>query len=54
MRLIAEGLSNKEIGHHLNITGETVKSHIKNVYRKLQVNNRLKALQRTKDLETLV
>jgi len=52
--LIAGGLSNKEIAPRLNITGETVKSHIKNVYRKLGVNNRVQALQRAKELMILV
>jgi LuxR family maltose regulon positive regulatory protein len=51
--LITNGLSNKEIAHHLNITGETVKSHIKNLYRKLRVNNRVQALQRGKELNLL-
>ncbi|MFC5471340.1 LuxR C-terminal-related transcriptional regulator [Cohnella suwonensis] len=53
LRLVASGLANKEIAHRLNITGETVKSHIKNVYRKLEVNNRVQALQRAKELMTL-
>ncbi|BAU29801.1 DNA-binding NarL/FixJ family response regulator [Aneurinibacillus soli] len=54
VRMIARGLSNKEIAYHLNIASETVKYHIKNVYRKLEVNNRVKALQRAKDLNILV
>ncbi|GAB6991822.1 LuxR C-terminal-related transcriptional regulator [Paenibacillus pini] len=51
--LIAEGMSNKEIAHCLNITGETVKFHIKNIYRKLDVNNRVQALQSAKELRIL-
>jgi LuxR family maltose regulon positive regulatory protein len=51
--LIADGLSNKEIARRLNITSETVKSHIKNVYRKLRVNNRVQTLQRAKELKML-
>jgi two-component system LytT family response regulator len=54
LRLITDGWSNKEIAHHLNITAETVKSHIKNLYRKLNVNNRVQALQRAKELMILV
>jgi LuxR family maltose regulon positive regulatory protein len=54
LRLIADGLSNVEIAPRLNITGETVKSHIKNVYRKLEVNNRIQVLQRAKELKILV
>ncbi|MCR8659681.1 LuxR C-terminal-related transcriptional regulator [Paenibacillus endoradicis] len=46
--LIAEGLSNKEIASRLLVTGETVKFHIKNVYRKLEVNNRIHAIQQAK------
>ncbi|KQX51150.1 LuxR C-terminal-related transcriptional regulator [Paenibacillus sp. Root444D2] len=51
LQLIGNGFSNKEIAHQLNISGETVKSHIKNVYRKLKVNNRVQALQRAKEVE---
>jgi LuxR family transcriptional regulator, maltose regulon positive regulatory protein len=51
--LISSGLSNKEIAHRLNITNETVKSHIKNVYRKLRVNNRVQALHCAKDLKIM-
>ncbi|GAA3412293.1 LuxR C-terminal-related transcriptional regulator [Paenibacillus hodogayensis] len=50
LQLIADGLPNKGIALQLNITSETVKSHIKNVYRKLGVNTRVLALQRSKEL----
>jgi two-component system LytT family response regulator len=53
LRLIVEGLSNKEIASLLYITSETVKFHIKNVYKKLGVNNRVQALQRAKELRIL-
>lgn len=53
LRLIAEGLSNKEIVPRLNITAETVKFHVKNIYRKLGVNNRVRALQRAIELKIL-
>lgn len=53
LQLLAEGLPNKRIAFHLNITGETVKTHIKNVYRKLGVNNRVLALQRAFELGLL-
>lgn len=45
LHLIASGLSNKEIADRLYVTGETVKFHIKNMYRKLGINNRVQALQ---------
>jgi two-component system, LytTR family, response regulator len=54
LRLITDGLSNKEMGNQLHITTETVKSHIKNLYRKLNVNNRVQALQRAKELKIQV
>jgi two-component system, NarL family, nitrate/nitrite response regulator NarL len=38
--LIAEGLSNKEIGRQLNLTEGTVKIHLHNIYSKLEVANR--------------
>jgi LuxR family maltose regulon positive regulatory protein len=52
--LVTNGMSNKEIAQRLSITSETVKSHIKNLYRKLSVNNRVQALQRAKELKILV
>jgi LuxR family maltose regulon positive regulatory protein len=45
LNLIASGLSNKEIADRLYVTGETIKFHIKNMYRKLGINNRVQALQ---------
>ncbi|SEO80311.1 LuxR family transcriptional regulator, maltose regulon positive regulatory protein [Paenibacillus sp. OV219] len=54
LRFIANGLLNKEIAYNLNITGETVKFHIKNMYRKLGVHNRVQALQRAKQLQFLM
>jgi len=48
--LIAEGLPNKEIARRLNITAETVKTHIKNCFRKLEVNNRVQLLRRAREL----
>lgn len=51
VQYISEGLSNKEIADALHITAETVKFHLKNVFRKLDVNNRVKAVQRAKELK---
>ncbi|WP_020603414.1 response regulator [Spirosoma spitsbergense] len=39
IKLIRLGLSNPEIGHKLFIAVETVKSHRKNIYRKLAITN---------------
>ncbi|WP_046232680.1 LuxR C-terminal-related transcriptional regulator [Paenibacillus algorifonticola] len=46
--LLTEGLIYKEIAVRLNISLDTVKFHMKNVYRKLGVNNRTQAIQRVK------
>jgi DNA-binding NarL/FixJ family response regulator len=40
MRAFALGKSYKEISDELFIAPETVKTHIRNVYKKLQVNSR--------------
>ncbi len=45
---IAKGSSNKETAEHLCITIATVKSHIINIYSKLQVNNRVAAIEAAK------
>jgi len=37
---VAEGLSNKGIGHRLHISEGTVKVHLHNIYSKLGVKNR--------------
>ncbi len=41
--LLAQGKQNKEIACCLNVTEHTVEYHLKNVYRKLQVANRIEA-----------
>jgi RNA polymerase sigma factor (sigma-70 family) len=41
IRMVAEGLRNREIAERLCITEGTVKVHLHNVYRKLQVENRV-------------
>lgn len=43
LTLIAEGLLNKEIGYELCISEKTVKNHISNIFRKLNVNDRTQA-----------
>ena len=43
--LIAEGLPNKEIAQRLFIETQTVKNHVHNILDKLQLHNRLEAVQ---------
>jgi DNA-binding NarL/FixJ family response regulator len=43
IRLLAEGLSNKEIAQHLAISPRTVNFHLDNVYSKLHVTSRIEA-----------
>jgi LuxR family maltose regulon positive regulatory protein len=50
LRLIAEGLSNKEIARNLAITPETVKSHVKHIFTKLNVEKRAQAVTRAQIL----
>jgi LuxR family maltose regulon positive regulatory protein len=53
IKLIEKGLSNKQIAEQVYVTVETVKTHIKNMYRKLKANNRVQVLQQAKDLGLL-
>ena len=41
MRLVSEGLSNKEIGRRLNIVDGTIKVHLHNIFQKLEISNRI-------------
>ena len=40
MRLVSEGLSNKEIGRCLKITDGTIKVHLHHIFQKLDISNR--------------
>ena len=44
LQLIAEGMRNKEIAAALQISEETVHTHLKNIYEKLNVQDRTQAL----------
>jgi LuxR family maltose regulon positive regulatory protein len=53
LQLIAAGRSNPEIAEELVIAVTTVKTHVKNVYGKLQVQRRTEAVARARDLDLL-
>jgi LuxR family transcriptional regulator, maltose regulon positive regulatory protein len=50
LKLIAQGLSNKEVARRLDIGPETVKSHLKSVFNKLGVEKRAQAVSRAQTL----
>jgi len=50
LKLIGQGLSNKEIARNLAITPETVKSHVKHIFTKLGAEKRAQALARAQSL----
>jgi DNA-binding NarL/FixJ family response regulator len=43
LKLVAEGMSNAQLAHKLWVTEQTVKFHLSNIYRKLNVANRTEA-----------
>ena len=43
LMLIAEGLNNKDIADKLFISEKTVKNHISNIFKKLEINDRVQA-----------
>lgn len=53
LRALVDCVTNKKIARALNISPETVKWHLKNVYSKLGVLNREEAIARGRDLELL-
>jgi LuxR family maltose regulon positive regulatory protein len=53
LRLIAEGYSNQEIADKLVVALSTVKTHVNNLYSKLDVTNRVQAVSRAQELNLL-
>jgi DNA-binding NarL/FixJ family response regulator len=50
INLIARGQSNKEVARNLGISPETVKSHVKHIFTKLNVGKRAQAVSRVQIL----
>ncbi|WP_428311210.1 LuxR C-terminal-related transcriptional regulator [Hydrocarboniphaga sp.] len=44
MRFVAEGLSNKDLADRLSVSTNTVKWHLRNIFQKLQIANRVQAI----------
>jgi ATP/maltotriose-dependent transcriptional regulator MalT len=53
LRLLSAGLSNQEIAERLVVALSTVKSHVKNILMKLEVENRTGAVARARELKLL-
>ena len=52
IELIAEGLTNKEIGQKLYISPHTIKSHVHNILEKLTLHSRLQIAKYAHDKES--
>ena len=50
LQLVAQGLSNNEIGERLSIALDTVKGHNRNSFGKLQAKRRTEAVARAREL----
>jgi RNA polymerase sigma factor (sigma-70 family) len=46
LELLAKGLLYKEIAQQLGVTSETIKKHLKNIYQKLHVQNKIEAINK--------
>jgi len=50
LALLAQGMSNKAMASRLGLSPDTVKDHLENLYRKLEVRDRVSALRRATEL----
>jgi LuxR family maltose regulon positive regulatory protein len=50
---MAQGLTNNAIAERIYVSAQTVKVHTRNIYGKLEVNNRLQAVTKARALGLL-
>lgn len=48
LQLLSKGFTYKEISAPMEVSPETVKKHLKNIYKKLKVQNKIEALNKVK------
>ena len=48
VQLLSIGLTYEKIAIQMDVSHETVKMHLKNIYRKLKVQNKIEALRKVK------
>ena len=53
LMLMMEGLTNKEMAERLFVSSNTIKTHISNIYLKLNVSRRTQAIQKAKEFITV-
>jgi len=53
LELVSNGLSNQEIAEKLFVSTSTIKTHISNLFAKLDANRRTQAIRRAKELHII-
>jgi two-component system, NarL family, response regulator LiaR len=53
LTLMAQGLTNQQIADKLFVSLNTVKTHLSNLFQKLEVSRRTQAVQRAKELQLI-
>ena len=53
LTLLADGKSNKEIADSLFVSTNTIKTHLKNLFSKLEVSRRTQAVQKARELRLI-
>jgi LuxR family maltose regulon positive regulatory protein len=53
LRYLASGLTYEEIGQQLYLSLNTVQFHVKNIYGKLQVNKRVEAVEKAREMKLI-